>query len=196
MRTSRRLRLLRGVAAATVANVAALTSHVWGGGAMPGMLGIVVPWLLSFMMCTLLSGIPLSIIRLILSVAVSQALFHALFVLGAVAPSGGLAPHSHGPLVLPASGASVLVPQEPGMWIAHAGAAAITVLLLHRGEQLVRAVVRIAASIAGWLARTVIDGAVRPVPPSPRRWAVIPAPRRVEPGLTALRRRGPPSPVI
>lgn len=114
MRASRKLRLLRGVAGASIATFVALASHVWVGGQMPGMLGIAVPWLLSAMVCTLLSGIRLSALRLSVSVLLSQALFHSLFVLGAITPRGGVAPHVHGPLVLPSASGAVIVPRTRG----------------------------------------------------------------------------------
>ena len=54
---ARRTTLLRGFAAASVAVFAALAGHVSAGGAMPGLLGIVAPWLLSLMVCVLLAGL-------------------------------------------------------------------------------------------------------------------------------------------
>lgn len=196
MRSSGRPRLLRGFAGASISTFVALASHVWVGGQMPGMLGIAVPWLLSFMVCTLLSGIRLSAIRLSISVLLSQALFHALFVLGAITPRGGLAQHVHGPLVLPSEGGAVIVPQSAGMWAAHVAAAAITVLALHRGERLVLALASLASAAARWLSRAVLDAPVLPVAPTRRRRAVLPVPLRAEPRLAALRRRGPPLPVV
>ncbi len=55
---------------------------------MPGAVGILVPWVFSFMISVLLAGRSLSLIRLGISVAASQFLFHVLFVLGTVTPSG------------------------------------------------------------------------------------------------------------
>lgn len=196
MRASRKLRLLRGFAGASIATFVALASHVWVGGQMPGMLGIAVPWLLSAMVCTLLSGIRLSALRLSVSVLLSQALFHSLFVLGAITPRGGVAPHVHGPLVLPSASGAVIVPEDTGMWVAHAIAAMITVLALHRGERLVQALVDLAFAVARWLSRAVVVAPVLPVAPARPRWTVLVAPLRAEPRLAALRRRGPPLPVV
>src|SRR5690625_5788395 len=50
------LRLVRGGVAATVATALALIGHVAGGGAMPGWLGIALPWWLSVTVCTVLAG--------------------------------------------------------------------------------------------------------------------------------------------
>lgn len=195
MRTSGRSRLLRGFAGASISTFVALASHVWVGGQMPGMLGIGVPWLLSFMVCTLLSGIRLSAIRLTFSVVVSQALFHALFVLGAIAPRGGIAPHVHGPLMLPV-GSSAVVPEDAGMWLAHGIAALTTVVALHSGERLLQALSAVASSVARWLTRIDAVAPLPPVAPVRPRWAVLSAPRRSEPRLSTLHRRGPPLPVI
>jgi len=67
---------------------------------MPDVFGIVVPLMFSTLVCVLRAGRRLSIIRLSLLVAVSQVLFHTLFVLSAARgstsmsmPSGHL---SHG----------------------------------------------------------------------------------------------------
>ncbi|MEV7632670.1 hypothetical protein AB0N64_09700 [Microbacterium sp. NPDC089318] len=195
MRASRRLRLLRGFAGASTSTFVALASHVWVGGQMPGMLGIAVPWLLSFMLCTLLSGIRLSAIRLSISVLLSQALFHALFVLGAITPRGGMTPHVHGALVLPADGAAVILPEDAGMWVAHGIAAVVTVLALHRGERLLQALAAVASAVVDWLSRVVVVPALSAAP-ARLRWVVCAAPRRPEPRLTALRRRGPPLLVV
>lgn len=84
VRPSRAPRLVRGASSASVATFVALLSHVAGGGQAPGLLGIAVPWILSLMVCTLLAGRTLSLLRLSFAVAGSQLLFHALFVLGTV----------------------------------------------------------------------------------------------------------------
>jgi hypothetical protein len=195
VRSSRKIRLLRGFAGASISTFVALASHVWVGGQMPGMLGVAVPWLLSFMLCTLLAGIRLSATRLSISVLLSQALFHTLFVLGAITPRGGIAPHVHGALVLPADGAAVIVPEDAGMWIAHGVAALITVLALHRGERLLQALAAVASAVVAWLSRVVVVPALPDAPVRPR-WAVRAAPSRAEPRLAALRRRGPPLLVV
>ncbi len=107
-------------------------------------LGIAVPWVFSFMICVLLAGRSLSLIRLSISVAVSQFLFHTLFVLGTVTPSGVATPHVHGaPLVIPATvGVPEAVTADASMWLGHAIAALLTVAALHRGERLVLALAR------------------------------------------------------
>ncbi len=93
-RHDRGTRVARGAAAAAVATFVALLSHVSGGGEVPGILGIVVPLALSFVACTALAGRRTSALRLGLAVAVSQVLFHTLFVLGSYRP--GAEGHVHG----------------------------------------------------------------------------------------------------
>lgn len=124
---------------------------------MPGALGIVVPWVFSFMICVLLAGRTLSLLRLGISVAVSQFLFHTLFVLGTVTPSGVSVRHVHGaPLVIPASaGVPEAVTADASMWLGHALAALLTIAALYRGERLILAARDLAAQLGRWLRRRV-----------------------------------------
>lgn len=157
MHSSRRPAVLRGFAAASVAIFAALAGHVTAGGAMPGPLGIGVPWALSFMVCVLLAGRRLSVIRLSISVLISQFLFHVLFVLGTITPTGAVGGHVHGaPLVLPATdGVSAAAAADGMMWTGHALAAVTTILVLHRGEQLLLALRVLAERSVRWVQRRV-----------------------------------------
>lgn len=135
---------------------------------MPGALGIVVPWVFSFMICVLLAGRSLSLIRLGLSVAVSQFLFHTLFVLGTITPSGSSTPHVHGaPLVLPpATGIPEAVTADASMWLGHGLAALLTIVALHRGERLILALRDLAVQLVAWLRRRVDRVLVLPALPS------------------------------
>lgn len=137
---------------------------------MPGVLGIVVPWLFSFMICVLLAGRSLSLIRLTFSVAVSQFLFHTLFVLGTVTPSGVSPAHVHGaPLVIPATpGLPEAVTADASMWLGHALAALLTVSALYRGERLIVAVRNLAVQLGRWLRRRVDHVLVLPALRLPR----------------------------
>ncbi|MFK3679081.1 hypothetical protein ACI2IP_15255 [Microbacterium sp. NPDC090218] len=155
MTESRKPAVVRGFAASSLAIFVALAGHVSGGGQMPGILGILVPWVFSFMLSVLLAGRTLSLIRLGLSVAVSQFLFHTLFVLGTITPSGVSTPHVHGgPLVLPAaSGIPEAVTADASMWLGHALAALLTVVALHRGERLLLALRDLAVQLVRWVRR-------------------------------------------
>ena len=197
MRPSRRIPLIRGFVGASVATFVALASHVWVGGAMPGMLGIAVPWMLSLTLSTLLAGRRLSLMRLSAAVTASQLLFHALFVLGEFTPTGGFRPHVHGAGALVLTGEATLVPQDAGMWLAHGAAAVVTIALLHRGERVLHALLAVASAIAAWLRRAVlVAGIARPSTPPRLRWAVLTAPTLRDPGLGALRLRGPPQRLV
>jgi hypothetical protein len=152
------------LAASSVAVFAALAGHVTAGGTMPGPLGILVPWMLSFMVCVLLAGRKLSVIRLSLSVAVSQFLFHVLFVLGTFTPSGTATPHVHGaPLTLAASSpVTEAVIADGTMWVGHLLAATLTIIALHRGERLLLGLRDLAQQSVRWLQRRVAAVAVSP----------------------------------
>ena len=160
MTPTRKPAVVRGFAAASLATFAALAGHVTGGGQMPGPLGIAVPWVLSFMICVLLAGRKLSVIRLSASVVVSQLLFHVLFVLGTVSPSGIAMPHVHrAPLVLPVgpagSGVAEAVVADSSMWFGHALAAIVTVVVAYRGERLLLALRALAVQAVRWVRRRV-----------------------------------------
>lgn len=138
---------------------------------MPGVLGILVPWMLSFMVCVLLAGRRLNAIRLAISVGVSQFLFHVLFVLGSIAPAGATGGHVHGaPLVLPEGGGIAETVAAGGMmWFGHAIAALATIVALHRGERLLLALRDLAQQSVRWLQRRV-DAVLAPriLRPAPR----------------------------
>ncbi|WES64994.1 hypothetical protein P0L94_02715 [Microbacter sp. GSS18] len=157
MRRNRALRVLRGSVAASVATFLALMSHVAGGGAAPGWLGVAVPWVLSVAICTLLAGRALSLVRLAVGVIASQLLFHGLFVLGAVAPGATATPgHHHGEaLVLSAEAIGVPLAADPLMWIAHGIAAIITIAALYRGEHALATLLSLAARLGSWFGRAV-----------------------------------------
>ena len=157
MTPSRKSAVVRGFAAASLATFAALAGHVTGGGQMPGPLGILIPWIFSFMVCVLLAGRKLSIIRLSISVAVSQFLFHVLFVLGTIEPSGTAVGHVHGaPLVLPSgAGMTEAVVADGTMWVGHLLAAIVTVVIAHRGERMLLALRALAIQVVLWVRRRV-----------------------------------------
>ncbi|MDR2322055.1 MAG: hypothetical protein LBE60_10465 [Microbacterium sp.] len=198
MFASRKPAVVRGFAAATLSIFIALAGHVTGGGEMPGPLGLLVPWLLSLMVCVLLAGRKLSLIRLGLSVAASQLLFHTLFVLGTITPSKAPRPHVHGmPQMLPE--ASGILPEavaaDGTMWAGHAVAAAMTVAALHWGERLVLAIRELAAQAVRWLRRRAVVVVVTPPQETkPALWGAFHVVRPADaPHLTTLRGRAPPA---
>ena len=141
---------------AAVATFVALLSHVSAGGAVPGWLGILIPFVLSLAVCTVLTGRRLSAWRLSVAVVLSQALFHTLFVLGSFAvPGMGQEHHAmHGIGSTPQTssvGMTDALHGDPAMWLGHAAAAVVTILALHRGERCVRALIELARTLVGRL---------------------------------------------
>ena len=208
MVSSRQRRAARGVVAASVATLFALMSHLLGGGELPGVLGIAIPWVLSMPVCVILAGRELSLWRLSISIAFSQVLFHGLFVLGTPATGAALvsvnAGHgAHGaPVILSAvdpSAHTAAMHAHAPMWVWHSIAAALTIAALYWGEQALVRLRELAAETVRWVRRRfVIGSAAAP------RW---PALYRVSPGqstaalsedvqLMPLQRRGPPLPSV
>lgn len=154
MRNPRATRALRGAVAAAFSTFVALLSHLAGGGELPGTWGIVTPLVLSTLLCVFLSGQRLSVPRLAASVAVSQFLFHALFVLGTTtAVAAQLGAHAgHGGQALATPGmvgaqAAGVAHLHAGMWLAHAAAALLTIAALHRGETVLAGLARFAGFV-------------------------------------------------
>ena len=201
MSSARSIRTLRGVVAGAFSTFVALLSHIAGGGSMPGVLGIVVPLMFSALVCVLLAGRRLSIIRLSLSVAVSQVLFHTLFVLGVAhgstsmaMPSGHL---SHGaPVTLDVSSMPMMHNGHAGadMLLAHIAAGVVTIAALHRAETLLSTATTIKEFVLARLVPAVLAALASPALPArvtPRTDMPILRPLGVYPETTAL--RGPPA---
>lgn len=193
MHHDRRSGVVRGVVTATLAIFAALAGHIFGGGAPPGPLGVLVPWVLALMVCTIFAGRRLSVLRLSISVALSQLLFHTLFVLGSISPTTQLG-HVHGlPAELPISTA---IGAGSPMWAGHAVAAAVTIVALHQGERMLLRLRDLGAATVAWLRGHlgVVLFTQRPPCRVPRRGIRAHAPRvALEVPLRTLRRRGPPA---
>ena len=197
MARSRAPRVLRGLTAASVATFIALLSHVTAGGAVPGWVGVLVPWVLAVAACTLLAGRSLSFVRLAIAVGVSQFLFHGLFVLGFFTPEATTsAVHIH-PGMHVAGGGHVASAAhgDAVMWFWHVAAALVTVAALHRGEHAVRRLLALAGeAVSAIRRRLVILTAV--VAPAPRPLAGFDGEERVMAPLgwhpSSMVRRGPP----
>lgn len=202
MGTTGARRVARGSAAAAVSTFVALLSHVAGGGAVPATIGVLVPLVLSVAVCTVLAGRRLPLARLTASVVASQALFHTLFVLGsaggvsaAAGPTTGVG-HVHS--VVLTSTPEHAHSSGPGMWAAHAVAAALTIVALRRGELATARLLQI-GRIA--LERLGVDRARRALAIRPvefRRgiasacWRAGAVRASVPARFSALTRRGPP----
>lgn len=196
MSSSRSLRTLRGVVAATVATIIALFSHVAGGGQTPGPLGLAVPLVLSVLVCVALAGRRLSLVRVAVSVAVSQFLFHTLFTIGTFSgPVDAPMVHAHHGAVVDVS-AAVTHSGMPGssMWAAHVVAAIATTAALHRGESLLLRVAAMTSHVVARLVRVLPTPAEAPLPARRSSFVlrdVLPLASGVFP--QAALRRGPPS---
>lgn len=193
---------MRGALAASAATFLALMSHVIAGGTVPGVLGLVVPWMLSVAVCTVLAGRALSLVRLSIAIAASQALFHTLFVLGVVATGGASESngHVHGaatqmtPIAVEASAS--LAHSGATMWLGHSLAALATIAVVYRGERAARRIAALAGEAVRWARRRIVRVTLIRVPAlTPLAW-VADAPRPVAPlgwHPSAVGRRGPPA---
>lgn len=138
--TSRQLRLLRGATAASIATIIAAVSHTIGGGAPPHPLLVIALSVFLTPLASLIVGRTPGIARLSVAVLVSQTVFHVLFVaLGATVSAAVTRGHQH---VLTLDPLTSTVAPDAGMLGAHIAAAALTIALLWRGEQLMRTVAR------------------------------------------------------
>lgn len=201
MSTTRSRIAARGVAAAAVSTFVALLSHVGGGGDLPGTMGILVPLVLSSLVCVALAGRSLSLFRLTLSVAASQFLFHALFILGtprSASSTMDAAPHHlHGGaqgLDMASTPSAHLAHASVGMWIAHAVACVLTVAALYSAESVLASVAALKRMI---LARLCVEVPVTRVfgtaaPEAPRYSRVDASVLPIGCHPSVLAHRGPP----
>ncbi|PFG34925.1 hypothetical protein [Sanguibacter antarcticus] len=172
---SRASRATHGFVAAAFSTFVALLSHVLAGGTVPGILGIAVPLLLATSACVALAGLRRSWLRLTGSVALSQILFHTLFVLGTtgtaqVVGDGGLhAGHdAQSALVVLSSttGSMAHAGHSAGwMWLAHALAGVVTIVVLQRGEAVLSRLTRLSSRVAAFLLPPVVRVAALPAHP-------------------------------
>ncbi len=143
----RQLRLLRGASASTVATMIAALSHTFGGGSLPHPLLMLTVSVLLTPVAALLVGARVRLPGLAAAVTATQVVFHGVFELvGGITPSGlGLGGHQHGAIIMnimPGAADPSLLNASPGMLAAHAAAAALTIMLLWRGELLVQTIAR------------------------------------------------------
>lgn len=202
---SRAVRTARGAFGALATTLLAAASHgLAGGTATP--LSIVATFLVALPLCVLLAGRVGSLWRLALAVAPAQLLYHWSFAgLGAAsgpaalsgrAPmhaASGVAESAHHGHLVPASFAPALVEAGAGdasMWLSHALAAALTIVLMHRGERAVVHLVRVL--------RETMPARVPHAVRLPQHGAILvterpsrPCPQRIF--LSAISHRGPPA---
>ena len=173
--STRWARFARGWVTASFSVLVAALSHVAAGGTAPGLFGVVVALTFGGMVSVLLAGRTLSLVRLAVSVAVSQAIFHLLFTAtgaGTVTSPAllqGTVGHNHGAalttLTVDATTTAAHTSHTDGaMWLAHALAAVLTLLALRYGETAFWGLVELAASSL----RAVFVGVAAPAIPTRR----------------------------
>lgn len=179
-RAARAQRLARGWIVGLVATTVAAVSHTLAGGYQPAALSFGTALVFAGMLGTFVIGRRPSLPRLSIAVGLSQLAFHLLFSLlgtggaAAVSPSpsmDGMAGMSDmSTPVVPASGVTTGHNHlaDPGMWIAHALAAALTILFLRRAELAVwTMLMRLGRVLATRLTTVPVPVASGPVPRIP-----------------------------
>lgn len=165
-----------------------------GGGGLPPVLNVIVALTLALPVCVLLAGRRLSWTRLSVAVGLSQFVFHLLLSVPLV-PSGTMVSGHHGkpvqfnPVAIPTLPMDHL-PMDPSMWVAHAIAAAVTVVALGRGELAVAAVAYVLGLSTLVALRSFCPLQPAPVLPLPAGVPMVPAGREL---FSVVRRRGPPT---
>jgi hypothetical protein len=200
--TSRWARFARGWLVAVFSTLVAAASHTLAGGESPSVVSLVIALAFAGVTCIALTGKTVSLARISVGVALSQAAFHTLFSTisssgaSVLQPSG---PHVHGsPVLLVAEGPAPMGHHTDGwMWLAHAAAAVITIVTLRYGES---AFWRL-REIAALFVRTVVT-ALPAVPVLPRVIRRPPVsghlfvPRICAVVRASLGLRGPPAPCV
>jgi len=144
-KAARAQRLARGWIVGLVATTVAAVSHTLAGGYHPGVLSFGTALVFAGMLGTLVIRRTPSLPRLVVAVGLSQLAFHLMFsLLGTGGTAASPSPTMDGMPGMPGMSspvvpASVVVNghdhlADPGMWIAHAVAAALTILFLRRAE--------------------------------------------------------------
>jgi len=201
---ARAQRLARGWIVGLVATTIAAVSHSLAGGYQPGVLSFGTAMVFAGMLGTFVIGRRPSLPRLSVAVGVSQLAFHLLFsLLGSGTVAGSSAPDSRfgmtgmagmgvssAPAPLAMSGHDHIA--DPGMWIAHAIAAVLTVVFLRHAELAVWSMLtRLGRVLATRLTVVLVPVASGGVPRIPARPNLVRGP--VERLLVAsVSRRGPP----
>lgn len=198
--TTRWARFARGWIVAGFSTFVAALSHTLGGGAVPGLLAVVVSLAFAGIVSIALSGRTLSTWRLTVAVLVSQLIFHGLFSFGSaggrLAGTDAMAGHAHDAgqavLLMPAGAGASAGDHGALMTAAHVLAAIVTVVALRYGERAFWGLFSTARIAAHALLRLP---AVVPIPHRPVVGAdfVTRAPLRARLApLSPMRHRGPP----
>ncbi len=197
---ARAQRLARGWIVGLVATTVAAVSHSLAGGYRPGLLSFGTALIFAGMLGTIVIGRRPSLPRMIVAVGVSQLAFHLLFSLlgsGASASPAGSGMSGMAAMGTPTPSPALVTPghdhfADPGMWVAHAIAAVLTILFLRHAE----------LAVWGMLARlgrvlaTRLTVVPAPIPAGDRSripaWPAIVLPPIERMLVASASRRGPP----
>lgn len=144
-------RLTRGFLVAATATFLAGASHAVAGGSVP-LVPALLAMILGALVCVMLAGSRLTLPRVVLAVALSQVIFHALFTLftsGSSAQAGGMAGHSHALIASPPVAGTAMGRADQLGWVmalSHLAAGLITIALVRHGESLWWALIGILTS--------------------------------------------------
>jgi len=202
---ARRQRMLRAALSAGVSTLVTAAAHALGGGAFPPALLLGTAVVVSVLVCFALGGRRVTLPRLVVAVAATQGLLHAVFTLaGGMAPmtgdpaaAAGGAGGAHAGHHLP--GAATVLPElaagahDGSMVGAHVVAGLVTIASLRVGTSAVRQLVRALGLV---LVRLVVRVTALVVPHRPRGAVRVErAPRPLVTLLLATTRalRGPPA---
>ena len=198
--TTRWARFARGWIVAGFSTFVAALSHTLGGGAVPGLLAVVVSLAFAGIVSIGLSGRTLSTWRLTVAVLVSQLIFHGLFTFGGaggrLADTAAASGHAHD-----AGQAILLTPTGTGVttldhgWLmtaAHVLAAVITVVALRDGERAFWGLFSTARLAVHTLLRMPAAVPILHRPIAGTAFVTLAQPRERLAPLSAMRRRGPP----
>ena len=196
--TTRWARFARGWLVALFSTLVAAVSHTVAGGTAPSVVSLAIALAFAGVTCIALTGKTVSLLRMSVSVLLSQVAFHTLFsTIGgsSIATETSAGHHNHGAtVVLLAQDSAPMAHHADGwMWAGHAFAAIVTIVTLRYGET---AFWRL-REIAALFVRTVF--ALLPVVPvlprvirRPRVPGHLFVPRISEWVRTSLGLRGPP----
>jgi hypothetical protein len=195
--TTRWARVVRGQVVAVLATFAAAFSHGVADGAHPPLAAMALALAFSSVICVFLAAARLSRVRLAVSVAISQLLYHGLFsVFGVAGASGGVVSTGHHGTVAFTPGvdvASTVPATDQWMLVAHVAAAVVTFAMLVRGEHALLALGALAVLLV-----TALAWRLPPTPvtlPSAARFPTAQradVPHRLLILVSALTHRGPP----
>lgn len=194
--SARSSRALRGFGAATLTTFVATLLHVAAGGNTPSSATLGLTLAFSTFVCIALAGRRNRAWRTIVSVTLSQVLYHLLFSLdpGTALTRPLALGHGHGHEAMAGMTGLASVPGhvDGPMWGAHLTAAVLTVAGLLVGERILASLARLPRGLR------VLFSRLLPVVLPPRdRLSLSPAARPAfsrteEPALRGLTRRGPP----